>query len=247
MLEFSEPKVLFEKGHTLSLIEYHGTFFGYLGHVLFDKVEVYSGKDLYNLSKVGELDGYRWGSAVVFNDKVFLFCTRQDVLSRLPLVNPYRFQRIFLLVSEDGIVFENKGEVLKGSAPSVYQEDGLFYLLFHRRNPHQILFHTTENPGIINAKKVSLLKSTDFTLSAPSLVTVNGEYWLVCEYLDFKNVWRSLLFRGDSLDYLRLDEQLFLENGACAFQHIFGDRYVLTYSDPNGKESWRLMVKEAKL
>jgi len=248
MLEFSESKVLFDIGHTLSLIKRCGTFIGYLGHVDFDRIDIYTGHNLYNMRKAGELKGYRWGSAVVHNGKVFMFCTRQAFLSSLPLVNPYKYQSVFLLESKDGIIFEDKGKVLDGSAPFIWEDKGLFYLFFHRRNPHRIMFRRALSPKGINENFVSELIA-DFvnTLSAPSLVCLNGEYLLTCEFRRGCGNWQTILFKGNDLSELKKVKNPFLFDGACAFQHIFGDRYVLTYSVPNDNGDWRLMVKEAEI
>jgi hypothetical protein len=248
MIGLSEPKMLFKRGHTLSLIKHHDKFFGYLGHVLFSGVDIYSGPSVYSMEKVGSLKGRRWGSAIVKDDRVFLFATQQKMLSRVPFVNPYEHQQIFLLESDDGKTFGAPKKVLDGSAPSIYEENGSFYLFFHRRNPHRILFRKASDPRDMSVKSDSLLLTdVENTLSAPSLAFFDNTYWLACEFRRKSEAWKTVLFKSKTLSNFQLQKEPLLENGACAFQHIFGDRYVLTYSEPDGKGGWKMMINESQL
>lgn len=240
--------MLFERGHTLSLIKHNNTYFGYLGHVLFSGVDIYSGPSIYSMEKIGSLKGRRWGSAIVKDDKVFLFATRQKLLSHVPFVNPYEHQHIFLLESDDGKTFDAPKKVLDGSAPFIYEEKGSFYLFFHRRNPHRILFRQASDPRDISVKSDSLLLTdVENTLSAPSLAFFDNAYWLACEFMRKGEAWKTVLFKSRTLSDFQLQKESLLENGACAFQHIFDNRYILTYSEPDGKGGWKMMVKESQL
>ena len=228
--DLSEPKLLFETGHTLSLTQFKDSIYGFLGQVGFEKIEVYKGKDLFTLEKVCVLEGCRWGSAISFGGKIRLYFTRQS--HRLPHINPYLFQTIYSVDSTNGLDYSSPQKVVDGSAPFICNLEG-YPLLFHKRFPHRILLN---NQVIINSFKV---------LSAPSLVYVDGSYLLTCEARSKKVPWHTVLYESKDLKHWKLTDNSFLE-GPCAFQHMMNGKYVVTYSVPNGK-NWQIMMREMAL
>lgn len=80
-------------------------------------------------------------------------------------------------------------------------------------------------------------------VSAPSFAFFNGFYWMTCEYRNDEGRWFTLLYKGKSFADLKVVSTRFIPDSACAFQYLFGSRYVLTYSVPS-KAGWKLMVRE---
>jgi len=241
----SEEKVLFEHGHTLSLIKIKDEFLGYLGHIDFSKIEIFRGKDIYNMEKVGEIPNVRWGSTIrIYNGEIIrLYFTKQDLLSKLPFVNPCRSQTIYFMGGVSGLF--NKGplyrqKVERASAPFAFRDKtGRLALACHKRDPHQILVFMPEGP-------LEILNFGKQIVSAPSIAYFRDQYWLTCEYRITHGNWRTMLYSGTQLNSLKLVSINFLLNTACAFQHLFGERYVLTYSKQT-KEGWKLCAREGKL
>ena len=229
-------------GHTLSLIIREGYFLGYKGEVYWEGITVLKGGDLMSLKEVNFMDGLRWGSAIGCNGKVYLFCTKQSKKDS----NPWRYQDIYLYESGDGINFSEVGKFTSGSAPFIYRQNGKYHLFYHEREPHRILLRTAkEIKQIRNAKPIELIKSK-YIISAPSVCHFNGYYWLTCERRLKGRDWDTPLFKGKNFYSFVIHEDPLLDKRACAFQHIFGDRLILTSSFKRCRVWW-LMLMEGRI
>lgn len=253
-MRLGEERELISPGHTLSLIKFGDQIYGYLGYVLFKGVNILSGPSPYQLKHVknGFLKGIRWGSAIADSKKVYLFFTERRLIGRVPFISPYKYQNVYVLESTDGINFAKKRFILNGSAPFIWKKEGEFYLFYHRRqgDRHIILCrigHSIEDLFSKNTcrEDVLLISHIGETLSAPSVCEINGKIWMTLERREGDQPWQTVLYVGGCVTDLRRHSVL-IEEGACAFQHLLGDQFILTYSVKEGK-FWKIMCKEGRM
>jgi len=157
----------------------------------------------------------------------------------------YHNHDIYLFEVKYGHYLKEIGRVTNGSTPFIFKDDEIYRLFFHRRTGGDPDIHTlwmissSNIKGLMSKEPVKILERSNQTISAPSVAKFHGYYWMTVEIL-IKGIWFTYLFKGKTLDTLKMIDKPLLENAACAFQHIFDDRYILTYSRPN----WSVFMKE---
>ena len=249
-IRLSEEKNVFESGHTLSLIQRDNDIYAYKGEADFSKIELWSGKNIYNLEYSNLVfNNMRWATITQYRDVTYLCCTER----RGNYPDTFKYQNIHVYVTYDHIEYNSLPFVIDGSAPWLYHRDNITHLYFHRKtnDKHLILvkrWYSFEIDSIGDAKEHIILESPlTHTLSAPSVIYWNGLFWMMCESCNYsdKGYWETVLYVSDNpiRNYV-FHSVVLTDNRACAFQHIINNRYILTYSTMRDNGIWKLCAKE---
>ncbi len=240
-VELGEERKLFDEGHNLSIVEWQSKRIGYLSQVGFDGIRVCYLAPQFELAGTPVIPKRRTATAVVVNDIVHLFCARKTGLNRKDI---YKYQKIEHWVSNNAVSFGKVEDITDGSAPFIFSYNGVYFLYFHRRmeNNHKILVRCSKSiDGLKDGREVLLLQA-NHSFSMPSVVYMNGWFWLTCEEM-LGSSWRTVLYKSKNPMSL-FDEVGELIDAPCVYQHLINNRYFITYSRKEG-DKWSMWMREA--
>lgn len=247
-LELSQERKLMSPGHMLSIVQWKEQFWAYLGMVQFQGIYLWRGHDIYSLEPYSEkpvIKNRRTASAIIADGKVNLFCAKKGGKEKGDI---FRYQKILRYDSVDGIHFREIEKITDGSAPFIFRHGKSYYLYFHRRTDelHEILVRSGGTLEELKGSQEIQLATRMESFSVPSMAYFHGKFWLTCEELVEKE-WITVIFKGDNPTgpFIQLSQVLL--RAPCAYQHIFGDRYILTYSKQLSGVIWNIRVKEGRL
>lgn len=223
-MNLSEEKVLMP-GHTLSLLQWGGELYGYLGGVGFDGIKLYSGFDIENLKFKQELFyKRRWCTCAEYQGKIHLYCTENigdDGKYDKQLIHHYTGDNPWNMVEEP--------EKILGSAPfpAVMLNDLFLYYHVKTGDTDKILCSDGDETKII------LESHPRVTLSAPSIFynMADDNFRLTAEMRSGDEPWYTILCEASEPDELFIWKKILLNDWrACAFQYSIDGKYHLVYS-----------------
>jgi hypothetical protein len=182
----------------------------------------------------------RWPAAV-FSEGIFYIFYEE--------YNPVHDSRIVRMESKNGIDFENKTVIVPYAPGEQNQNPFIFYdnkdstfCLFYYNGTERAekdkrwSIYVKKDKNLLNlaGKKPCEVVRSLTTLAAPSVAYYNNTYYLLVEELEASgDNWVTNAFWSQSADkdYERVNNNPVLHhNDACAFQYIFNNQLVVTYS-----------------
>ena len=236
---------LITPGHMLHIIQWHDRLLAYLGMVGFDGIYLWHGSDIESLKPLGDrpvVANVRTATTLVADGKVHLFCARKVGSEKKDI---FRHQEILHFESIDGLDFHKVNRIASGSAPFIFSHDNRYYLYFHRRTgeTHDIMLRSAATlSGLKAASEVRLIRR-DRSFSVPSMCSYNDTFLLTCEEL-IDDHWITVLFTGTAPEGPFTEEREPLMQAPCVYQHRFGSRSILTYSQRSPEGVWELWMRE---
>ena len=239
--------------HTLQIVDANFSghrFWGYYCHPWIGIGLAWS-DDLIHWTKYEEnpiLPSGRWPSVVYLNDSFFMFYT----------FDYDKDSGIRLAISKDGIHFVDQKVIIKPEVgkrnqnPFIFRnpKDGKFYLYYyHGENKPswiwEIRVRVANKLSELDKGQDFLVCSWDKTLAAPSVVYLNGKYYLTCETYE-DDVWKTVAFYSDDpiSGFKECSNSPILSNDeACAMQYIINNTLVLFWSKlSSDKRTWDTRV-----
>ena len=258
--KLGEEEILLDSGHTLQMTVFQDSLFGCLGQVDFCQARFGNLIPCYTESGMaigyhvlGVIDNRRWPVAIEHHGALHVLCTR----SEYPDISGKRFQQqvIEYYSSRDGAKFQSHGPITEGSAPWLFIEEDNVYLFFHQLQgrTHHILCRVASSVSALrNAPNKTVHVRTQMhepeAESAPSVLRIGNDYWMTTEYRPAPYTpWQTLLYHSEAPCGPWVYTATLLDNWrACAFQHILGNQYVLTYSHRHNRK-WDIRCRRAPL
>lgn len=262
-----------EAVHTLSIVEANlggYRFWGYYGldhyedDVHFRKVGIVRSNDLKDWTKYAAnpivAANSRWPVVIMDGGIFYMFYEEYKA--------PNSDSRIVMLKSKNGIDFEDKSVVVpyhdgeQNQNPFIYfnKNDGAFYLFYYngtersQTNKRWSIYVKKSNTlkGLASQKPYEVITSNR-TLAAPSVAYYNNTYYLLVEqYSDSeRNSWVTNAFQSKMIDrnFEKVSNNPVLsDNDACAFQYVFDNQLLATYSHSIdlSKGKWVMRIFKAR-
>jgi len=241
--------------HTLQIVEANKEgwrFWGYYCHPWIGIGLAWS-NDLLHWTKYEHnqiISDGRWPSVIYLNETFYMFYT-------------YDYDKdsgIRLAVSEDGTSFRDYETIVQPTSKQRNQNPFILRNPLDEKN-YLYYYHGDDTSGrwmweirvrvadslfdLDKAQEYIVLRS-DRCLASPSVIYLDGTYYLTAESIDVSSVWNTLAFRSSSpiSGFEECSNSPILVNDeACPMQYIVDGQLVLTYSKLlEDKRTWDTRV-----